>query len=337
MSESIDYVLSSLGIRPILVDIGASGAPPAIWQEIARHSVYIGFDPDLRDLQREVSDTTYSEFILVNKALTHEKDGDRALFHLTKSPHCSSTLRPDSKSLSNYLFSDLFEVEEEVSVQTASLDSVMEQLSLTRIHWFKTDSQGTDLRLIDSMREEIRSRVLVADIEPGLIDAYIGEDLFVDAHRYLTQNGFWLSNLNVEGSVRMRESTVREVVSADLGIDRALLKMGVRRSPGWCEARYLRTIDWLSAGGFPKEDYALLWAFALLDDQIGFALDIAIEHDRVFGADEMSRLMWDEAISIMMRSGNVEPPRRTLPRVLRSAVPQKARRWLSSHFLKKSG
>ena len=61
----------------------------------------------------------------------------------------------------------------------------MDRLSLSGIDWLKTDSQGTDLRIFNSLRPEVRSRVLAIDIEPGLIDAYVGEDLFVDAHKEL--------------------------------------------------------------------------------------------------------------------------------------------------------
>ena len=182
-----------------------------------------------------------------------------------------------------------------------TLNMVIERLSLTRIDWLKTDSQGTDLRIFNSLSADIRSQVLAIDIEPGLIDAYVGEDLFVDAHKDLTRNGFWLSDLKTCGAVRMRRSTLREIMASNKDINYDLVEKTVRKSPGWCEARYFRTIEWLSQGEFTEHAYTLLWVFALLDGQLGYAMDLAIEYERVFGRDDISQLMKDEPVLRMRR------------------------------------
>jgi len=332
LSGILNDLLMELGIHPVLIDVGASGRPPSIWDEIAQQSIYVGFDPDLRELH-EVSEGKFFRSLIVNKAVISEKGGNQALFYLTRSPYCSSTLRPDMASLSNYLFYDLFVVEREATVPAATLDSIMESLSLPRIHWFKTDSQGIDLRLFSNLPDEVRSQVLAVDIEPGLIDAYIGEDLFVDAHRYLTQNGFWLSNLKLGGSIRMRKSTLQKVMSAYPNINSALIERTVRTSPGWCEARYLRTIEWLNQGGFAKGDYVLLWVFALLDNQYGFALDLAVEYEKVWGYDSISQLMKSEPVSRILQSEHKLRQIRTLFTMVKSIVPPPVRRWVRRHIL----
>lgn len=327
--DACNWLVSTLDIHPILIDIGASGAPPAIWEEIAQHSIYVGFDPDKREIQ-EVSKGRFHKAIIANEAITSEKGSNQALFYLTKSPYCSSTLKPDSESLSNFLFSDLFEVEREAIVPAGTLDSVLDRLSLSRIDWFKTDSQGTDLRIFNSLREQVRSRVLAIDIEPGLIDAYVGEDLFVEAHKDLTHNGFWLSNLRIGTAVRMRRSTLHEVMAANKDINDAFVEKNVRKSPAYCEARYLRTIESLARGGFSKRDYALLWIFSLLDNQLGFALDLAIEYRRAFGADNISQLMLDEPIFRMTRSKH-----RTLYKRVKSVLPIRMKDWLKNFVPRK--
>lgn len=242
MSKVIENLIRSMDIHPVLIDIGSTGSPPKIWKWIYRYSTYVGFDPDSRAIDKS-SNRRFHKKIIVNKAITSDKKNEGALFYFTKSPYCSSTLKPDADSLSSYLFSDLFTVEKEERVPAVTLDSVMDDLSLSKIDWLKTDSQGTDLRIFTSLREAFRSRVLAIDIEPGLIDGYIGEDLFVDAHRYLTQNGFWLSDLNICGAVRMRRSTMREVMGASKKVNAS---KGVKESPAWCEARYLK--DYQVAG-----------------------------------------------------------------------------------------
>ena len=292
MNREINNVLKTLSIQPVLIDIGASGAPPKVWKPIARHAIYVGFDPDRRDLH-DVPDGVYARSIIVNEAVTTAPGQSEVQFHLTHSPYCSSMLPPDTDSLGNYLFSDLFVVEREVCVPASSLNAVIDRLGLQGVDWFKTDSQGTDLRLFQSLRDDLRNRVLAIDIEPGLIDTYRGEDLFVDAHKELLRQGFWLSSLDVKGSVRMRRSTLQTMASHHSKLKDTHIYQSVRPSPGWCEARYLRTLESLREKDTGERDYALLWVFALLDRQPGFALDLALEYKKVFGKDNVFSLLWE--------------------------------------------
>src|SRR5207245_5671305 len=142
------------------------------------------------------------------------------------------------------------------------------------------------------------------DLEPGLIDAYVGEDLFVDAHKQLLKNGFWLSNLEVQGTVKMRSSTLSRLRSMDpdIAFDRAATSIKV--SLGLVNERYLWTLSWLAQGEFSKRDYVLLWVFACLDAQLGFAGDLAVEYERRFGQDDTSRFMLSEALRAIRRLGS---------------------------------
>jgi hypothetical protein len=300
MSPAFDQLLSKLDRRPVLLDIGAAVAPPEIWQPIASHSVYVGFDPDPREMQPPMNHPYYKT-VIVNEAVTHDAGRTEAHFYFTKSPTCSSTLKPDAASLGEYLFADLFVVERETDVRATTLDAVLDRLALPGVDWLKTDSQGTDLRLFESLKPDRRTRVLALDLEPGLIDAYVGEDLFVDAHKQLLKSGFWLSNLEVQGTVKMRSSTLSRLKSMDP--DFALEKAvgSIKISPGWVNARYLRTLSWLAQGDFSKRDYVLLWVFACLDGQLGFAGDLAVEYEKRFGEDDTSRLMIAEAFQEIRR------------------------------------
>jgi hypothetical protein len=48
-----------------------------------------------------------------------------------------------------------------------------------------------------------------------------------------------------------------------------------RISPGWCEGRYLRTVDWLEGKGSSLRQFVLLWIFSVVDRQFGYAIDVA--------------------------------------------------------------
>jgi hypothetical protein len=323
-SRSFNYLLSKLDIHPVLIDIGAAVAPSMIWRPIASHSVYVGFDPDLRGLRSETQGI-YCRSIIVNEAVTHDQGSSDSLFFFTKSPTCSSTLRPDLHSLSEYLFSDLFAVKREGKVLASTLDSVMERLDLPCIDWFKTDSQGTDLRLFESLRPEVQSKVLAVDMEPGLINAYVGEDLFINAHKALMESGFWLSNLEVQGTARMKVATLDQVLAADRSLTRQNVERAVRGSPGWVNARYLRTIPSLAQGQSGKREYVLLWIFSSLDDQLGFAADIAFEYERRFGEDTVCRMMKTDVFAEFKRRGR---RLRTVREIVKPLIPTPVKQWI---------
>jgi len=295
VDKTISGLVRDIVPGPVLVDIGASGDPPKIWSRIAPQSVFVGFDPDLREM-RETTGEGFSRSVIVNEAVVAHKGGGQAEFHFTKSPYCSSTLPPDTEALSDYLFSDLFEVEYTKMVPAVTLAEVVARLSLPGIDWLKADTQGTDLRIFTSLPEDIRSRVLALDIEPGLIDAYRGEDLMVDSHRHLTGDGFWLSEMNVGRAVRARRTTISELTPADPKVTLTTVQKAVRGSPAYCELRYLRTPAWLARSGATRREYLLLGVFALLDRKHAFVLDLCADYGKNFGEDAGSRRLRDAAI-----------------------------------------
>lgn len=306
MRKAVQEVLAADQIHPMLLDIGASGEPHPIWQPIAAQSVYVGFDADDRaiDLTRYTgfySSRIVPKAVLVSTGST-DAEAEEITFYLTASPFCSSTLPPDSESLADYLFADLFAVERTASAPATSLAAVLAELGLERVDWFKTDSQGTDLRLFRSLPASVRAGVLALDIEPGLIDAYVGEDLWIDAHRELTGSGFWLSHLDVRGAVRMRRENLPLLAQYAPGVTERQAAVAVRPSPGWGESRYLRTSDWLLQTGADERAFLLLWAFAGLDGQFGFALDVGAAFARRFGPSERATLLQREAALAIRRA-----------------------------------
>jgi FkbM family methyltransferase len=281
MGKNIGKLLADLDIKPVLMDIGASGAPPVIWNQIAPYSTYVGFDPDLREIHENQS-AGFRRSVIINEAITSDKGAGEVNFYLTRSPFCSTVLAPNPPATYNWLESNLFDVEKVVSVRATTIDSVLKRLDMPGIDWIKVDSQGTDLRLINSISPDVLTRVMAIDTEPGLIDIYQHEDLFVDVHRDLTSKGFWLSGMHVGGFVRMRRSTLKDSRKFCAKMDDIYVRKSVRTSPAYLEARYLRTLEWLAQHSFSQREYLLLWIFALIDNQLGFALDLSIESERIF-------------------------------------------------------
>lgn len=294
MSNSIERFLSSQSIHPIVVDIGAAGQPPEIWDTLAACALYIGFDPDRRDID-ERSGGYFWQSKIINQAITPNLHEQEVEFYMTSSPHCSSLLPPDLDSLGDYAFANLFVVEGKTSVRATTLTEVAARLELSTIDWLKLDTQGVDLRIYNSLDPALRQNILAIDIEPGLIDAYIGEDLFIDAHRQLIKDGFWLSNLNVKGSTRISVANLPLAQQATGGFSQVQIERAVRQSPGWCEARYLRTLPALATIAAQQRSYLLLWCFAMIDKQFGYAFDIGVEFGHRFADAGLAQQMQQAA------------------------------------------
>lgn len=322
----IQDIIREFQLHPVLFDIGAAGSPPSVWSTIASESICVSFDPNSDTLKQEDSGEFFKRAI-INKAVSATPLA-QVEFHATRHPSCSSTLEPNQSALAEYLFSDFFEVKGVTSVPAITIEQVLAMLTLDRIHWFKVDSQGTDGRLFLSIPAQVRNRVLAVDVEPGLINAYVGEDFFTDVHSMLTNNGFWLSRCRLKGSVRMSREAVKTYLSMPFGAHAEQAAKAIRETPGWVEARYLRSPMALCQGACDAGDLALLWCFAMVDDQPGFALDVAAAYRSAYGDDQRCRMMVDGATGRIQQLVRYETAfGRTLTR-MKGSLPPALRSWL---------
>ena len=170
--------------------------------------------------------------------------------------------------------------------------------------------------------------MLAVDVEPGLAPAYHGEDSFVDTHRALVEAGFWLGSAS-----RWRRSPATGHTGAlGVALEPYAVANAVRRSPVYCEARYLRTPEALAQAGAAKRQYALLWAIALLDRQPGYALDLVVAYERAFGADPLSAALRAEPLHQIKRLGRRQLQAQAR-RLLNAALPAGLRRAIKGRLL----
>ncbi|USQ03344.1 hypothetical protein [Aquirufa antheringensis] len=241
---------------PLLIDIGASGEIYSKWQKIAHHCICVAFDADTREFNATVEENQgYKKLYKINRIVTAD-DLETKTFYLTKSPYCSSTLNPDIYHLQDWYFKSLFEVEDTVALPAIQLNKALEAIGFDYIDWFKVDSQGTDLDIYLSLPTEIRENILAADFEPGIIDAYLGEDKLYQVQKAIEDGGMWFSSFVVKGTKRINEKYA--------GINSQL-----RNSPCWAELTVLKN----GANGDIRS-LLLLIIFSLIEDQWGYALEL---------------------------------------------------------------
>lgn len=256
---------------PVLIDIGASGEINAKWKLIAPYSICIAFDADDRDFRiDEKANTGFKKLININRIVTADKVEGQS-FYLTASPYCSSLLQPDTTKLSPWVFKDLFAVEKIANLETITLSEALEQAEITYIDWFKSDTQGTDLRLFKALPPGLTKGISAAEFEPGIMDAYVGEDKLHMVMKEMENNSFWLSSMEVKGTQRLHQAYAQT-------IGPAFSKRIIRKSPCWAEVAYLRQ----PFATNNKRQLLLLFLFALLEKQYGFALEVADYGDRLY-------------------------------------------------------
>lgn len=283
MNKIIDKVLNDKEIRekpPVLIDIGASEKIHQKWEKIAGASVCLAFDADDRDFQVvEKEKSGFKQFFVYN-CIALDKTQSRVDFFLTKSPYCSSTLQPNMKKLEPYLHSDLFKVETKVQLNSIHIQEAMDNAGLNYVDWFKSDSQGIDLRLFNSLNEKIRETILIAEFEPGIIDAYIGEDKIYSVIKELTESGFWVSDLNVKGIPRLPKVLFDNEFKGETF--KKLIKESLKKAPGWGEISFINNFN---SELLERREYLLGWLFSTLEGHHSFAFVLADSGHKKFKTD----------------------------------------------------
>lgn len=265
---------------PVVLDIGASGEIHKEWETFAKYAICIAFDADDREMGFvENVEAGYKKLVVYNRIVTDSKDR-KMDFYLTKSPYCSSLLPPDNESLENWSFGELFEVDRMVNLETVEMVTVLKELKVDKIDWFKTDSQGTDLRLFKSLGEDIIDKMIVADFEPGILDAYKGEDKAFKIIEYMDTRSFWLCDIEVKGPERVNFNELKEEFSADELQYFAYGSSVLRNTPGWAEMSFFNSFD--NNENLSMRDYLLGFLFSYIKEQYGHCLHIAKEGTKLF-------------------------------------------------------
>ncbi|HND60178.1 MAG TPA: hypothetical protein PLB90_01780 [Opitutaceae bacterium] len=279
---------------PVLVDVGAAGGLPRSWRRIARHAIGVGFEPDPREApapdaaRRQFARWIFCPGLAVPEAA---RDG-RAPLHLTKSPQCSSTLRPAADALGDWAFAEFFAVEATKEFPATTIAAALQAQGIARVDWLKCDTQGLDLRLFRSLPAEWRTRTLAVEFEPGVIDAYAGEDRLAEVLAAMAAEPFWLAEFRVNGTARGRAELLDRHLGAG-GAQRARRLAPV--APGWVNLRYLRDVA-RTPEPLGRREFLLAWVFTSDSGQPAEALKIATAGAARFGGG-----LFDEMIAASAR------------------------------------
>ncbi len=180
----------------VYVDVGARFGVPKQWDCFGDIVTIIGFEPDIIEcgklnLQAQENNLTI-RFLPI--ALSCKKE-ERAL-NITKSPGCSSLLKPNRKILNQFPDAERFDIVKATQLSTLSLDSVLEDNNIDDVDFIKIDTQGTELNILQGAELALSKGVFGIAVEVELTQLYEGQPLFSDVDMYLRDKGFTLFDLN---------------------------------------------------------------------------------------------------------------------------------------------
>ncbi|MDX1959885.1 MAG: FkbM family methyltransferase [Leptospiraceae bacterium] len=272
--EVVEKVLghSSLNKKPIhLVDIGASGEVYPNWLEYSKHSVCLAFDPDSRDVKDVQNKSKFKETRLIPNIVV-DKEVSEIDFYLTSLPQCSSSLEPDLKELENTSVFSYFQIEKKIQLPAITLNKAVLDSKFEYIDYLKIDSQGTDLRIFKSLDKKIIDSLLAVDFEPGVMDAYKGEDKMYEVANYLDQTSFFPIKFEILGAQRANKTLLNKYFSASEIIYFEPFQSVLPIYPGWANMMYLRKFS--SIQNLDPRSALLLFLFSFIQEQFGLCLEI---------------------------------------------------------------
>jgi FkbM family methyltransferase len=255
-------ILDEYNVQLTLLDLGASGGLYSPFEQAASIGTLIEVDPDPRDFSDPADQDAgrrTQERIRVRKAITEDENATSVRVYLTKSPHCSSTLKGDFSRLRNFPYTDLFTIVDEQDLPATSLNRLAAELG-TEFHWIKIDTQGTELRIIRSLSPALLASLCACDAEISLYRHYLGADWFPDFHRFMDDEGFYISDI-VTIQQRLRLTAGDQVQMQKVFPAIAEMKLW----PTSPEFRYLRVVN----VGEPIEDlsrFLRIWCISFLTE-----------------------------------------------------------------------
>jgi FkbM family methyltransferase len=174
-----------------LLDIGARGSIDPRWHRFAGGLHVVAIDAD--ESAETAPPRGVAKFETLHTAVG-ASDATVSLY-LTRSPGCSSTLRPNAPLLATFPEPERFDVVEVRSVETRTLDAVLDAHQVAGVDFVKVDTQGSELGILQGGERTLAGAAGV-EVEVEFLPLYEGQPLFADVDAHLRARGFELFDLN---------------------------------------------------------------------------------------------------------------------------------------------
>lgn len=178
----------------IIADVGSTGGPDLIWEDMKNYCHFLSFDPD----QRAISHKNQWSIEHFQIGLWSEKK--QMPLHLTSFPSASTVYSLNFELLNNFANAQAHEL---VGISEISLDA-MENVLKDRIkpNFIKIDAEGADLEILKGAEKYLQESCLGIFIEVSFSKRHINAPLFGEVDLFLQEKGFFLADLSRSRWVR---------------------------------------------------------------------------------------------------------------------------------------
>lgn len=188
-------LLNLLDDAPIgLIDIGARGGVPPMFEPMARAIAVLGFEPEPEEAARlnaEAKNTPAYAFQSFEPTGLHNRTGTASL-HIAQVPTNSSLFEPNEHFIARYAMEKWVKIDE-TAVPVTTLDKVLFETRHSETTWgevIKVDTQGSEYEILSGARRTLEERTRVVVAEVSFCELYKGQKLFSDVELLLREHGF---------------------------------------------------------------------------------------------------------------------------------------------------
>lgn len=175
----------------IIIDVGASGGAPSIWQIFGDQHRIIGFEPNPAEFAKLKSTSTTRYF---NIGLG--KSRNIRTINVTRWPYAAGMLVPIQAYWNRFPNGPGMQVIGEEQMEVIDLDSFCRENDINTVDFIKLDTEGTELEILEGA-EQILADVLAIQVEVTFNETHHGRPVFSDVAHFLNQKGFTLYELNL--------------------------------------------------------------------------------------------------------------------------------------------
>lgn len=194
MLHDVSSISSFLTQNPIvLADIGARGGSLEELDGLKQYISYYGFDADRTECERlKLNPPAGFASHKVFPYYVGSSSGP-IQFNIYRSAGESSRLNPNPRFQN--LFNPNLAIDHTVSVESSTLDSIIEKERLLYPEIVKLDTQGTELEILQASPNAI-DHALMVEVEVEFTEIYAGQALFHDVASFMYSKGFELLYIN---------------------------------------------------------------------------------------------------------------------------------------------
>ncbi len=262
---------------PVLIDVGASDEINNSWKKLSKYSICLGFDTNI---QNNKSDTSYKKFYLIKGLISNKNE--KKNFYFTFDKNCSSSLKPVNKDIKEYLFNKKFQIKKITKIKYMTLNRVLKNYKISYVDWFKTDTQGTDLRIFKNLNQSIKKRILIAEFEPGFENIYTKEDTVADVVKYMIKD-FFIDSFKVKGDYFFSKKTKVKFLNK---LQNRFFHLFNKKQIVWANITFINKLK----GKFSKRDILLYIVIQIIRKNYIIALKICDQERKTIG-DELYNYM----------------------------------------------